>query len=193
MAQVSKAHMREYETLYVLRPELDDQVAMDFISKMKAHVESNDGKHVQVTNMGRRKIAWERIADRTRFQKGMYVRHRYLGKPDMVNSYERVLKLAEQCILRQTVVLQRAVLADAVTPEEDTIVPPIHREPVRRESRDDRGDRGGYRGDRDRGDRDHRGDRDRGGDRDHRSDRGDRDHGGAPRAEAAPNAAELPN
>lgn len=164
--------MREYETIYILKPEIDDDTAVDFINKMKGLVEKNGGQHVQVTNLGRRKIAWER----DRHQKGMFVQHRYLGQSGIVKEYERSLKLAEDCILRQTVVRRKAVDPSSVAAEADTIKPPVTKEPVVR--RDDRyGDRGGR--DRDGGgyrsrDRDDRDDRDDRGPRGPREDRGPR-------------------
>lgn len=133
--------MREYETIYILKPEIDDDAAVSFIEKMKGLVAKNGGQHVQVTNMGRRKIAWER----DRHQKGMFVQHRYLGQPGIVAEYERTLGIEEDCILRQTVVRQRAVDPASVAAEPDTIKPPVTKEPVA-PRRDDRGDRGYDRG-----------------------------------------------
>lgn len=163
MALISQSHLREYETLYILRPEIEDEVAIALINKMKGMVES-EGKHLQVTNWGRKKLAWER----DRHQKGMFVHHRYLGKPGLVKTYERSLKIDENVILRQTIVLDKAVDPETRQPEADVFDPPVTKEARREEEPRDRPRR--FDGDRDRGDRDDRGDR---GDRDR--DRGDRD------------------
>ena len=68
MPQISANHLREYETLYILKPEIEDEVAVSFLHKMKDLVEKEGGKHLQVTNWGRKKLAWER----DRNQKGMF-------------------------------------------------------------------------------------------------------------------------
>lgn len=166
MSRLSQNHMREYETLYILQPDITDEDAVTYIQKMKALVEANGGKHIKATNQGRRKLAWERL----RQQKGMFVSHVYLGKPGIVLEYERQLGIDEDVMLRQTTVVSKAVDAEAREVEEDQLEPPAPKERREEEERE-------YRGDRDR-DRD-RGDRDRGG-RD-RDDRGDRDRGGRDR------------
>lgn len=122
--------MREYETLYVLRPDIEDQSAVDFITKMKALVEKEGGKHLKVTNWGRKKLAWER----DRQQKGMFVHHVYLGSPGIVKEYERTLGIDESVMLRQTVLLTRNVNPETRNPEEDQMTPPAIKD--RREERD---------------------------------------------------------
>src|SRR5688500_4226685 len=122
---------------------------------MKAVVEREGGKHLKITNWGRRKLGWERKKQ----QKGMFVHHRYLGKPGIVAEYERTLGIEETVMLRQTVLLTDNIHPDARQPEEDIVNPPIvkEREEKRERRFDDEGDDryGGYGGfDRDFGGRD---------------------------------------
>jgi small subunit ribosomal protein S6 len=159
--------MREYETIYVLKPDVPDEAAISFITKMKGLVEREGGKHLKITNWGRRKLAWERAKQ----QKGMFVHHRYLGAPGIVSEYERTLAIEETVLLRQTVLLGRSVDPSTKNPEEDILNPPAVKERKedsreRRYGDDDDGDRYGDRGDR-------YGDRDR--------DRGDMDDDMEPR------------
>jgi small subunit ribosomal protein S6 len=144
--------MREYETIYILKPDVEDAAAIAFITKMKGLVEREGGKHLKITNMGRRKLAWER----NKQQKGMYVHHRYLGKPGIVAEYERNLGIEESVMLRQTVVLKQSIDPNTLTAEEDILNPPIvkEREEKRERRFDDDDDRYGDRyGDRFGGDR----------------------------------------
>lgn len=127
--------LREYETLFVLKPDIEDQAAIDFIQKMKALVEREGGKHIKVTNWGRKKLAWER----KRNQKGMFVYHKYLGPPTLVKEYERTLGIEEAVLLRQTVLLEKAVLPDQRQPEEDQLAPPATKERRDERDRDDEG------------------------------------------------------
>jgi small subunit ribosomal protein S6 len=155
---ISAAHMREYETIYVIKPDVEDNTAIAFINKMKGLVEREGGKHLKITNWGRRKLAWERKKQ----QKGMFVHHRYLGKPGIVAEYERNLAIEETIILRQTVLVDPSVDPEARQPEEDIVQPPIVKEKDERKERryDDEGGDWGY-------DRDFRGyDRDFGRDDD---------------------------
>ena len=161
MAAPSQNHLREYETIYILKPDVADDAAIAFIQKMKGVVEKEGGKHLKITNMGRRKLAWERQKQ----QKGMFVHHRYLGKPGIVAEYERNLAIEETVMLRQTVVLNKAADAAQFQAEEDIVNPPIVKEKDERRERrfdddgddryfdrDDRFDDGGDRGGRDRDD-----------------------------------------
>lgn len=124
MAGISQSHLREYETLYILTPDIEDEAAVKFINKMKTLVGDKGGKHLQVTNMGRKKLAWER----KRHQKGMFVQHRYLGGPTLVQEYERLLGIDESVLLRQTMLLDRRVMPDSRDPGEDVIDPPAQKE-----------------------------------------------------------------
>ena len=138
MPAPSASHLREYETIYILRTDVADEAAVAFINKMKGVVEKEGGKHLKITNMGRRKLAWER----NKQQKGMFVHHRYLGKPGIVAEYERTLGIEETVMLRQTVVLNKLANPADFSAEEDIVNPPIVKERDERKERrfDDEGD-----------------------------------------------------
>jgi small subunit ribosomal protein S6 len=131
-------HLREYETIYILNTNVADDAAVAFITKMKGIVEKEGGKHLKITNMGRRKLAWER----NKQQKGMFVHHRYLGQPGIVAEYERNLAIEENVILRQTIVLNKQANPADFSAEEDVLNPPIVKEKDERKERrfDDEGD-----------------------------------------------------
>lgn len=140
---LSAAHMREYETIYVIKPDVEDTAAIAFITKMKGLVEREGGKHLKITNWGRRKLAWER----NKQQKGMFVHHKYLGKPGIVAEYERTLAIEETVMLRQTVLLDPSVDPAARTAEEDVLSPPVVKEREEKRERrydEDGDDRYGY-------------------------------------------------
>lgn len=147
--------MREYETIYVLKSDIEDEAAIEVLQKMKDVVEKNGGKNIKVTNQGRKKLAWER----DRHQKGMFVHHQYLGKPGIVAEYERNLGIDENVILRQTIVLDKAVDPESREPEEDVLAPPVTKE--RREDEAPRGRRDDEREERGDRERDRERERDR--------------------------------
>ena len=138
---LSSSHLREYETIYVIKQDVDDNAAIAFINKMKGIVEKEGGKHIKVTNWGRRKLAWERNKE----QKGMFIHHQYLGKGGLVAEYERNLAIEETIILRQTIVLNKAVDPASVAAGEDVLNPPIVKEKDHsRERRYEDDEFGGY-------------------------------------------------
>jgi small subunit ribosomal protein S6 len=134
-------HMREYETIYVMRPELDDKAAKDLMLAKKELIERLGGKNLKVTAMGRRKLAWE-CQKETR---GIYVHHQFLGKPGIVKEFDRALSIDDSVLIRHSVVLKHDVDPDLAKVEEDSLVPPIFKE--KREFSDRRGRFGGDRGD----------------------------------------------
>src|SRR5690606_36416437 len=124
VASLSAHHMREYETIYVLKSDIEDEAEIEMLQKMTLLIGKNCGKNIKVTNQGRRKLAWER----DRHQKGMFVHHQYLGKPGIVAEFERMLGIDENVLLRQSIVIDKAVDADTRTPEEDILAPPAVKE-----------------------------------------------------------------
>jgi small subunit ribosomal protein S6 len=137
--------MREYETIYILRPELDDKAAKDAMLAKKDMIDRLGGKNLKVTAMGRRKLAWE-CQKETR---GIYVHHHFLGMPGIVKEFERSLTIDPQVLVRHSVLLKDGVDPSLAKIEEDVLVPPIFKE--KREFSDRRGRFNGDRGD-DRGD-----------------------------------------
>lgn len=139
----TREHMREYETIYIMRPELDDNAAKEFMLGKKELIEKLGGINLKVTAMGRKKLAWE-CQKQTR---GIYVHHQFIGKPGIVKDFDLALKLDDNVLVRQSVVLKDNVDPTLAKVEEDVLVPPVFKE--RREFSDRRG---GRFGDRDGGD-----------------------------------------
>lgn len=135
----AQARMREYETIYVMRPELDDKAAKDFMLSKKELIERLGGKNLKVTALGRRKLAWE-CQKETR---GIYVHHHFLGQAGIVKDFERALSIDDNILIRHSVVLKHDVDPTLAKVEEDVLVPPVYKE--KREF----GDRRGRFGDRD--------------------------------------------
>jgi small subunit ribosomal protein S6 len=135
----AREHMREYETIYVMRPELDDKAAKDLMLANKDLIERLGGKTLKVTAMGRRKLAWETQKE----TRGIYIHHLYLGKPGIVKEFDRALSIDDKILTRQSVVLKHDIDPALAKVEEDELVPPVFKE--RREFSDRRrfGDREG--------------------------------------------------
>ncbi len=129
----AREHLREYETIYVMRPELDDNAAKDLMLGKKELIEKLGGKNLKVTAMGRRKLAWE-CQKQTR---GIYVHHHFLGKPGIVKDFDRALSIDDNVLIRQSVVLKHDVDPTLAVIEEDVLIAPVFKE--RREYSDRRG------------------------------------------------------
>jgi small subunit ribosomal protein S6 len=108
---------REYETIYVLRSDVDADTAEKIQGRFAEVVDREAGKLVKVEAWGRRKLAYPVAKQR----KGVYVYVKYVGKGGLVAELERNLKLQDAVIKYQTVVLRDRVDVGAVAVDPDEI------------------------------------------------------------------------
>jgi len=94
--------MREYETIYILRPELGGEAVDTFNAKMKETIGQTQGKVIRLSNWGKKKLAY-RLKKCTR---GTYVHILFLGEGPTVMETERMLKISDNVIRYLTVMLQ---------------------------------------------------------------------------------------
>jgi small subunit ribosomal protein S6 len=94
-------HAKEYETIYILRSDVDADSAEKVQHKVAEVVDREQGKLVKVEAWGRRKLAYP-IGKQ---KKGVYVYVKFVGKGGLVQELERNLKLADPVIKFQTVLL----------------------------------------------------------------------------------------
>ena len=127
MAEAS-SYLREYETIYVLKPDLEDNKVIEVAERMRGVVEQQGGKSIKIHNWGKKKLAYE--VDKV--QKGIYIYHHYLGGPRLVSEYERVLKIMDEALIYQTARLADAVDANSCAVEPDVLTAPV-REPGKRD------------------------------------------------------------
>ncbi|HRG96472.1 MAG TPA: 30S ribosomal protein S6 [Polyangiaceae bacterium] len=113
-AQILKS--KEYETIYVLRPDVDADAADKVQNRMTEVVARDGGTLLKVEAWGRRKLAYPV----KKHQKGVYVYVKYVGKGGLVQEIERNLKLMDAVLKYQTVLLTSDVDAASFTvdPEE---------------------------------------------------------------------------
>jgi small subunit ribosomal protein S6 len=107
---------KEYETIYVLRSDVDADTAEKVQGRIAEVVGRESGKLVKVEAWGRRKLAYPV----GKSKKGVYVYVKYVGKGGLVQELERNLKLSDAVIKWQTVLTNEHVELEAVTvdPEE---------------------------------------------------------------------------
>jgi small subunit ribosomal protein S6 len=118
MATAAEAHKRarEYETIYVLRQDVDPDTADKVASRVAEVVGRENGKLVKVETWGRRKLAYVVAKQR----RGVYYYLKYLGGGAVVAELERNLRMLDNVLKFQTVLLREDVHVDTVTvdPEE---------------------------------------------------------------------------
>jgi small subunit ribosomal protein S6 len=126
---------KEYETIYILRSDVDADAAEKVQQRVAEVVAREQGKLVKVEAWGRRKLAYPVAKQR----KGVYVYVKYVGKGGLVSELERNLKLSDSVLKYQTILTNDHVDLAALTidPEEIKItrmeLPPEEEEKESRE------------------------------------------------------------
>ena len=107
---------REYETIYILRPNVDHDAAEKIVERAKDVIARLDGTLTKLDNWGKRKLAYP-IQKNTR---GIFVYLKYVGFNDLVAELERNLRLLDDVVRFQTVLLAEDIdpASVAVDPEE---------------------------------------------------------------------------
>ena len=95
--------MNQYEVLYIIVPELDEEATRASIEKFKGIVESNGAEVVAIDEWGKRRLAYP-IYYKT---EGTYVLMSFNSAPEFPKELERNMKNDEQ-ILRYMVTRKEA-------------------------------------------------------------------------------------
>lgn len=85
---------REYETIFILRPDVSNEQIAAVNTKIRGIVEAGGGRLLKVDNWGRRKLAYEVKKQ----LKGVYLFWKYLGDAGLVEEVERNLRLTDVVI-----------------------------------------------------------------------------------------------
>jgi len=101
---------REYETIYILRPDIDADSAERIGSRIADVVGRESGRLTKVESWGRRRLAY----DIGKQRRGVYIYLKYLGGGKVVSEVERNLRLADGVLKYQTVLVRSDVEADGV-------------------------------------------------------------------------------
>ncbi len=130
MAEAQKRLAREYETIYLLKPETPDDQVEEIKERLRGVVTREGGKVIRFTNQGKRKTAYT-VAKQ---QKALFIHCLYLGRPGLVQEFERNLKMIDSVTRFQSVRVADEVDFDARAVEADVKVAPVEDERPREES-----------------------------------------------------------
>jgi len=127
---------REYETIYILRPDIDADSADRVGTRLAEVVGREKGRLTKVELWGRRRLAF----DIAKHRRGVYVYLKYLGTGSVVSEIERNLRLFDGVLKYQTVLVRSDVEVEGMEVTEEDVkferleLPPIEDE--RDESRE---------------------------------------------------------
>jgi small subunit ribosomal protein S6 len=106
---------REYETIYILRPNTPNEGVAEVNTRIKGVIEGMGGKIIKVDNWGKRRLAYEVAKER----KGIYLYWLYLAQPGVVEEAERNLRMLDNVIRYLTVKVDENIVVDARPSEID--------------------------------------------------------------------------
>ena len=98
--------MREYETTFIVQPEISDEGAKELLTRLDGLLERTGAIRLLHDDQGKRRLAY----DIQKFQKGRYVTSYYLSDGSAVNVVERALRLEESVLRFLTVMADPAVI-----------------------------------------------------------------------------------
>jgi small subunit ribosomal protein S6 len=107
---------REYETIFILRPDIDADTAERVNTRVAEVVTRERGTLTKVEGWGRRRLAYEIGKHR----RGVYMYLKYLGGGKVVSELERQLRLSDSVLKFQTVLVRDDVEIEtlAVSPDD---------------------------------------------------------------------------
>ena len=99
--------MREYETTFIVQPEISDEGSQAILSKLDGVLEAGNSTRLMCEDHGKRKLAYEI----RKFHKGHYYTLQFLNEGQVVPDLERTLRLDES-VLRFLTIMADGEVAD---------------------------------------------------------------------------------
>lgn len=110
IAEAPKRWAREYETIYILKPNTSPEDAAKVASRVGEVMEKMGAKLTKVDNWGKRKLAYS-IA---KFTRGIFIYVKYVAYADVVAELERNLRNLDAVMRYQTIVVEDLIDLDTV-------------------------------------------------------------------------------
>ncbi|MGB9792333.1 MAG: 30S ribosomal protein S6 [Thermacetogeniaceae bacterium] len=95
--------MRAYETLFILKPDLEEEAINALIEKFVNLIQENQGTVEQVNRWGRKRMAYEI----KKYRDGYYTLILFQSEPAAAKELDRVMRLSDE-VLRHIIVRRDA-------------------------------------------------------------------------------------
>jgi small subunit ribosomal protein S6 len=111
--------LREYESIFLLRPDLADDLVDKIVERMRGIVHRDGGKVIKVENWGKKKTSYE-VKKNLR---AIFIRFLFLGDVKSVAEFERNLRMTDDVMKYQSVKISDEVEAASRAVEADVKLP----------------------------------------------------------------------
>lgn len=95
--------MRPYETLFILKPDLEEEAITAAIERLTELIQNNKGTVEQVNRWGKKRLAYE-IQE---YREGYYTLVLFQGEPETAKELDRVMRLSDE-VIRHVIVRRDA-------------------------------------------------------------------------------------
>lgn len=86
--------MRNYEMMYVVKPDLDEEKLAAVVEKFNGMIAANGGEVVTSDKWGKRRLAYE-IND---YREGIYILVNFKGEAGTAHELDRVMKITDEIL-----------------------------------------------------------------------------------------------
>jgi small subunit ribosomal protein S6 len=86
--------LRKYESLFIIRPDLEEERSNEVVEKFKNLLETNGAENLAVDVWGKRKLAYEV----KKFNEGIFVLFTFECESDVKTELERNYKISDEII-----------------------------------------------------------------------------------------------
>jgi len=86
--------MRKYETMFIIRPDLDEEATKAVIEKFSNLLKEKGAEMESIDEWGMRRLAYEV----NKFREGYYVLFNYSAEPEAIVELERVFRITGEII-----------------------------------------------------------------------------------------------
>jgi len=91
--------MRDYEVMYIIRPDLEEEAQKELIERFNKILTDNNATVEKVDEMGSRRLAYEI----DNYRDGYYVVVNFKGNEEAVNEFDRQAKFSDDVIRHMVV------------------------------------------------------------------------------------------
>lgn len=103
---MSENQFRKYETVFIVRPTLDDESVDRCVNTVEEFLRGQGGKIISTDKKGRKRLSYEV----KKLRDGFFVVLRFEVKPETIVAFKRMLQLNEDVIRSITVSLEEEAL-----------------------------------------------------------------------------------
>ncbi len=94
-----KAMKTQYETMYILRPDIGDEAVDSAISRYQDMLTESGAEDLETQHRGKRRLAYEI----NRYREGIYIQMNYQAPGTAIAPMERAMRLSEEVIRYLTI------------------------------------------------------------------------------------------